>query len=50
LSYGGLAPNFVGLYQFNVVVPNIADNDAAPLVFSLGGAPISQTLVTAVKK
>jgi len=50
ISYQGLAPNFVGLYQFNVVIPAIADNDAAPLVFSQGGTPIGQTLVTAVKK
>ncbi len=50
VSYGGLAPNFVGLYQFNVVVPDIADNDQAPVVFSLGGTPVAQTLVTAVKK
>ena len=50
VSYGGLAPDFVGLYQFNVVVPNILDNDQAPIVISQGGTPISQTLITAVKK
>jgi uncharacterized protein (TIGR03437 family) len=50
LSYAGLAPNFVGLYQFNVVVPNIPDNDAAPIVFSQNGTVVGQTLVTAVKK
>lgn len=43
VSYGGLAPSFVGLYQFNVVVPAIAPNDAAPVVFSLGGASPGQT-------
>jgi uncharacterized protein (TIGR03437 family) len=50
LQYGGLAPNFVGLYQFNVVVPNVSDNDALPFSFTLGGAPGSQTLYTAVKR
>jgi uncharacterized protein (TIGR03437 family) len=50
VSYGGLAPGFVGLYQFNIVVPNIDNNDQAPIVFSHGGTPVSQSLVTAVKK
>jgi uncharacterized protein (TIGR03437 family) len=36
LPYDGLAPNFVGLYQFNVVAPNIAASDSVPLTFSLG--------------
>jgi uncharacterized protein (TIGR03437 family) len=50
LGYAGLAPNFVGLYQFNLVVPTIPDNDAAPLTFTLNGAPGSQTLFLAVKQ
>lgn len=50
LQYDGLAPNYVGLDQFNVVVPNIADSDAVPLTFNLGGVQGSQTLFTAVKK
>jgi uncharacterized protein (TIGR03437 family) len=48
LSYGGLAPGFVGLYQFNVTVPNIAPSDSVPLTFLLGGAKGSQTLYLAV--
>jgi uncharacterized protein (TIGR03437 family) len=48
LSYFGLAPNFVGLYQFNVVVPSVANNDLVPLAFKLNGASGSQTLFTAV--
>lgn len=48
LSYYGLAPNFVGLYQFNVVVPAVANNDLEPISFSVNGTPISQTLYTAV--
>lgn len=49
LSYQGLAPGFVGLYQFNVVVPNIPSSDAVPLTFTLGGVQGSQTLYTAVQ-
>ena len=48
LSYFGLAPNFVGLYQFNVVVPSVANNDLVPLSFKLNGAAGSQTLFIAV--
>jgi uncharacterized protein (TIGR03437 family) len=48
VTYAGLAPDAVGLYQFNVVVPNIAANDATPLTFALGGVPGQQTLYVAV--
>jgi uncharacterized protein (TIGR03437 family) len=48
LSYAGLAPSFVGLYQFNVVVPSVANNDLIPLSFKLNGATGAQTLFTAV--
>jgi uncharacterized protein (TIGR03437 family) len=48
VSYGGLAPNFVGLYQFNVTVPNVSAGDAVPVTFSLGGAAGSQNLALAV--
>lgn len=50
ISYGGLAPGFVGLYQFNVVVPNVSDSDATPLTFSLGGTQGTQSMVIAVKR
>jgi uncharacterized protein (TIGR03437 family) len=48
LAYQGLAPNFVGLYQFNVVVPNIANNDLASLTYTLNGTAGPQTLYLAV--
>jgi uncharacterized protein (TIGR03437 family) len=48
LTYQGLAPSFVGLYQFNIVVPTVANNDFVPLGISLAGTPISQTVYTAV--
>jgi uncharacterized protein (TIGR03437 family) len=43
-----LSPGSVGLYQFNVVVPNVAPNNAEPLTFTLLGVQGTQTLVTAV--
>jgi len=48
VKYAGLAPEYVGLYQFNVVVPNIAANDLTPVTFTLGGVPGTQTLYTAI--
>jgi uncharacterized protein (TIGR03437 family) len=49
ISYAGLAPEFVGLYQFNVVVPTVANSDAVPVTFNLEGTVGSQTLYTAVQ-
>jgi len=48
LQYDGLAPQYAGLYQFNVVVPTVPDNDAVPLTFNLGGLAGAQTLYLAV--
>jgi uncharacterized protein (TIGR03437 family) len=49
LTYQGLAPSAVGLYQFNVVVPSpLANSDAVPLTFNVAGNTGSQTLYTAV--
>jgi uncharacterized protein (TIGR03437 family) len=50
VPYFGLAPSFVGLYQFNVTVPAVADNDLVPLTFNLGGVAGTQTLFTAVQQ
>ena len=47
LGYFGLAPNFVGLYQFNLKVPAVADGDW-PLTFTLNGTKGSQTLFLSV--
>jgi uncharacterized protein (TIGR03437 family) len=46
--YAGLAPGYVGLYQFNIEVPQVPDNDLVPLTFTLGGVPGTQALYTAV--
>lgn len=48
IVYAGLAPGFVGLYQFDVVVPAIPDSDSVPLTFNLGGVAGTQTLYTSV--
>jgi uncharacterized protein (TIGR03437 family) len=48
VAYDGLAPNFMGLYQFNVNVPAVAASDTVPLTFSLGGAGGTQTLSIAI--
>lgn len=47
--YAGLAPNNVGLYQFNVMVPAITPSDKVPVTFTLGGVPGTQTFYTAVQ-
>jgi uncharacterized protein (TIGR03437 family) len=44
VTYAGMVPTFVGLYQFDVVVPAIAASDTAPLTFSLGGTSGTQKL------
>ena len=49
VKYGGLAPNAVGLYQFNVEVPNVAASDSVPVIFTLGALPGTQTLYIAVQ-
>jgi uncharacterized protein (TIGR03437 family) len=49
VQYAGLAPDYVGLYQFNVVVPAIPANNAAPVTFSVNGTAGTQTLYVAVE-
>lgn len=49
ISYAGLAPGYVGLYQFNVVVPNVTPSNTVPVTFTLGGVSGTQTLYTAVQ-
>jgi len=48
LNFDGLVAQSMGLYQFNVVVPQISNSDLLPVTFSLAGTPGSQTLYTAV--
>ena len=38
VTFSGLAPEFVGLYQVNAQVPaNAPTSDAVPVVLSIGG-------------
>jgi uncharacterized protein (TIGR03437 family) len=46
--YDGLAPGYVGLYQFNIVVPQVPASDTTPFTFTLGGVPGTQTLAISV--
>jgi uncharacterized protein (TIGR03437 family) len=50
VSYAGLAPGMIGLYQFKVVVPDTAPGDAIPLTFSVGADMGQQVLYTAVQQ
>jgi uncharacterized protein (TIGR03437 family) len=49
VTIAGHAPNLVGTYQFNVVIPEVAGGDV-PLTVTVDGAPIEQTLFLPVKK
>jgi len=44
LSYAGLAPGFVGLYQFNIAVPSTLSNGDYPINITIGGQPLAQKL------
>jgi len=45
VTYAGLTPSIVGLYQFNITVPNVPASDTTPFVFTLNGTPGAQNLV-----
>ena len=49
ISYAGLAPESVGLYQFNIEVPANAANGDQPLTVTQGGEAIAQKLFLTVK-
>jgi uncharacterized protein (TIGR03437 family) len=49
VTYAGFAPGYVGLYQINVVVPNVAASDTVPLTFTLAGVNGPQNLVIAIQ-
>jgi uncharacterized protein (TIGR03437 family) len=48
VTYYGLNPDSYGLYQFNVVIPQVPAGDQVPLTFTLGGTSGSQTLYLAI--
>jgi len=48
--YQGLAPGEIGLYQFDLVVPNnVTAGNAVPLTFTQGGMSGTQTLYVAIQ-
>ena len=49
VTYAGLAPDYVGLYQFNLTVPNVPASNTVPIAFSLAGVPGTQNLVMAIE-
>lgn len=49
VSFAGLAPNAIGLYQFNVVVPKGPFGGFTALSFTLAGVPGTQTPTIAVR-
>ncbi|HEY3439738.1 MAG TPA: IPT/TIG domain-containing protein [Paludibaculum sp.] len=49
VSYAGLAPGKVGIYQFKVVVPQLAEGGAVPLTFRLDGVQGKQSLFVPVQ-
>ncbi len=49
VSFAGLVFSDAGLYQFNVVVPNVAASDTVPVAFTLGGVPGTQHMVLAIQ-
>jgi uncharacterized protein (TIGR03437 family) len=49
VTYAGLAPGYVGLYEFNVTVPSVAASDSTPIVVKVGTVTVPQTLVIAIQ-
>jgi uncharacterized protein (TIGR03437 family) len=49
VSFAGLTGGYLGLYQFNVVVPNVPASDAVPFTYSLGGVAGPQNLIIAIQ-
>jgi uncharacterized protein (TIGR03437 family) len=48
VAFSGLSPQFVGVNQLNIVVPNAAPGDAVPLQLQLGGITSPNTITIAV--
>lgn len=48
-TFQGLAGGTIGLYQFNVTVPNVPAGDKVPVTFTQGGQAGTQTVYIAVQ-
>jgi uncharacterized protein (TIGR03437 family) len=49
VNFSGLIAGYLGLYQFNVVVPDVGASDTTPFTFSLGGSAGTQTLLIPIQ-
>jgi uncharacterized protein (TIGR03437 family) len=49
VTYAGLAPSSVGLYQFDMVVPSTTAHGPVPITFTLGGVAGTQTLLLSIQ-
>lgn len=49
VAYAGMYPNFIGLYRFDVVVPNVADGDHQ-INIDLNNVPVNQTVFLTVQR
>jgi uncharacterized protein (TIGR03437 family) len=45
VPFAGLVQTYTGLYQFNIVVPNVPASDATPFTFSINGTAGTQSLL-----
>jgi uncharacterized protein (TIGR03437 family) len=50
IQFCGLSPQFVGVYQLNVIVPNAVPGDAVPIVLTLGGISSPKTITLAISQ
>jgi uncharacterized protein (TIGR03437 family) len=48
VEFSGLSPQFVGVNQLNVVVPNTAAGNSVPLQLMVGGITTSNAITMAV--
>jgi uncharacterized protein (TIGR03437 family) len=47
--FSGLAPQFVGVYQLNVVVPQVSAGSAVPLQIQMGGITSTNATTIAIQ-
>jgi uncharacterized protein (TIGR03437 family) len=50
VQVSGLSPQFVGVNQLNVVVPNVAPGNSLPLQIAVGGTTTSAGITMAVSQ
>ena len=48
VQFAGLVQSYTGLYQFNIVVPNVPASDTTPFTFTVNGTAGAQPLLMAI--